>query len=348
MANLKIKKSRFGLLSDGTKVHLFTISNGKMSVSVSDYGCTITSIMLPAHGGKKVDVVLGHSTLSGLVDSDCHFGTVVGRFANRIGGASFTLEGVKYDLDRNDGPNMLHGGFDYWEKMVWDAKKVRTENGTGIEFSRTSPDGEQHFPGTAKIKVIYTLNEENELTIEYKAKTDKATPMNLTNHAYFNLKGDCGGSVEDHVLQMFSGEYLEVDDHLIPTGKKIPVQGNAFDFTTAKTIGRDIAQTGMGYDHCFCVNGYSQDKRLNIAATVTEPVSGRKMVVKTTEPGIQLYTGNFLNNVHGKNGHVYNKHGAFCLEAEAYPDAPNKPSFPSCILKPGEEYHQVTQYCFEF
>lgn len=349
MRYLTVKKSRYGLLSDGTKIHLFTISNGKMSVSVTDYGCILTSILLPAKGGGDVDVLLGFSTLEGFVRDDCSFGAVVGRFANRIGDASFTLDGVKYNLDKNDnGANTLHGGFDRWEKKVWNFKKVKNQNGAGVEFSRTSRDGEQKFPGTVKVKVVYTLNEDNELTIEYNAVTDKATPINLTNHAYFNLKGYAGGSVEDQELQMFSSKYVEPSDKLIPTGKLVSVEGTPFDFRKPHLIGQDIDKTDMGYDHCYCIDGYSSEKKLNLAAIVKDPVSGRKMVVKTTEPGVQLYTSNFLDNVQGKNGFVYKKRGGLCLEAEAYPDAPNKGDFPSSILRPGETYHQVTRYAFEF
>ena len=345
----KLKKSRYGLLSDGTKIHLFTISNGKMSVSVTNYGAILTSILLPAKGGGDVDVLLGFSTLDGFIRDDCSFGATVGRFANRIGGASFTLDGVKYDLDKNDnGENMLHGGFDRWEKKVWKAKKVKTENGIGVKFTHISPDGEQKFPGTVKASVTYTLSEDNALTIEYEAETDKPTPINLTNHAYFNLKGYAGGSIEDQELQMFCSKYVEPSDKLIPTGKLIDVEGTPYDFKKPHFIGRDIAKTGMGYDHCYCIDGFTPEKKLNLAAIVKDPASGRKMVVKTTEPGVQLYTANFLNNVHGKNGFVYQKHGALCLEAEAYPDSPNKSEFPSCIVRPGEKYRQVTQYAFEF
>ncbi|MBQ2354871.1 MAG: galactose mutarotase, partial [Treponema sp.] len=188
----------------------------------------------------------------------------------------------------------------------------------------------------------------NELTIAYKAETDKPTPINLTNHAYFNLKGHSGGSIEDQELQMFCSKYVEPSDKLIPTGKLIDVEGTPYDFKKPHLIGRDIAKTGMGYDHCYCIDGFTPEKKLNLTAIVKDPASGRKMVVKTTEPGVQLYTANFLNNVHGKNGFVYQKHGALCLEAEAYPDSPNKSEFPSCIVRPGEKYRQITQYAFEF
>lgn len=346
MSDLKLKKAKFGLLGDGTKVRLYTVSNGKMSFSCTDYGCTLTSIILSAKGGKKVDVLLGYSSLSGYINSQSCFGTVVGRFANRIGGASFTLDGIKYNLDKNDGENFLHGGFDRYEKKVWKAKKIRTEHGLGVEFSRYSYDGEQGFPGNVRIKVIYTLNEQNEITLEYFAESDKATPINLTNHAYFNLRGNEAGSIEPLELQMDCSEYVDVADNLIPTGAKINVRDNpAFDFTHPKTLGKDMAQTGDGYDHAFCVDG-SGDGKLRLFAKLKDPESGRSMTMATTEPAVQIYTGNFIEGLVGKNGHVYHKHDAICMEAEAYPDAPNKSQFPSCILRPGEEYHQVTKYAF--
>ncbi len=348
MPILNVKKNSYGLLSDGSKVHLYTITNGKMSVCVTDYGCIITSILLPDSQKGNVDILLGYSTLDGFVNGNAHFGAIVGRFANRIGGAAFSLNETKYHLDKNDGNNMLHGGFDYWEKKVWKSHKIENSNGVGVIFTRRSLDGEQGFPGNVDVTVIYTLNENNELTLEYRATTDKATPINFTNHAYFNLKGDSSGSILDHELQLFADSYLEVDKELIPTGKIMSVIDSPYDFTAQKTIGRDIEKTDFGYDHCFCVRRASRDKVLNNVAIVKEPSSGRKMLVKTTEPGIQLYTGNFIKDLKGKNGVLYQKHAALCLEAEAYPDSPNKPDFPSSILEPDKEYHQVTKYCFEF
>ena len=347
MSNLKVKKGKFGLLSDGTKVHLYTISNGNMSFSATDYGCTITSIILPGKNNSKVDVVLGYSSLEGYLLSNLSFGTVVGRFANRIADASFTLNGTKYELDHNDGNNCLHGGFNRWEKMMWKARKIHTENGTGIEFTHTSHDGEQGFPGTLKAKVIYTLSEDNVLTFDYQAVTDKATPVNITNHSYFNLKGYNGGNIEDQILQLNCNHYLEVNDKLIPTGNKIDVKGTAFDFTVPKPIGKDIADTGIGYDHCYLCDMESATENPKLAAVLKDPASGRKMSVKTTQPGIQLYTSNFIEGFMGKQGIVYHNHDAVCLETQCYPDSPNHPDFPDCILKPGEVYHQITQYIFE-
>jgi aldose 1-epimerase len=347
MKKMKLKKDRFGLLCDGTKVHLYTISNGSMSFSATDYGCTITSIILPGKNGTKVDAVQGFSSLDGYLNSGLCFGTIVGRYANRIGGASFTLDGVKYSLDKNDGENTLHGGFTRYEKQMWKGKKIKTDAGLGVQFTRTSYDGEQGFPGKVKLVVTYTLNEDNTITLDYKATTNKATPINLTNHAYFNIKGYNGGTVLDQELTLDCPEYLEVDSHLIPTGKKIAVKGTPFDFTSPKLIGKDFAAMGSGYDHCFCLAKTDAAKPVWFA-TLRDPASGRKMRVATTQPGVQFYSANWIDGVKGKQGFELHNHDAICLETQAYPDAPNKPSFPNTIVHPGEEYHQITEYTFEF
>ena len=349
MDGMKIKKKRFGLLADGTKIHLYTISNGKMSVSVTDYGCIITSIVVPDKVQKKVDLALGFSTLDGFINDNVCFGAIVGRFANRIGGASFSIDGQKYELDKNDnGVNTLHGGFFRWDKKVWKAEPVETPYGCGICFARKSFDGEQGFPGNVEVSITYTLNSMNELTLEYEAHTDKATPINITNHAYFNLKGHDGGSIADHRLTLHCPHYLEVDDKLIPTGSLISVENTPFDFRKAKLIGADLDKVGVGYDHCFCVDAYKDDGMLRLVAELEEPASGRRMEVRSTLPGIQFYTGNYIEGIKGKNGFLYHSHDALCLETEAYPDAPNKDSFPSAIVRPNEKYHQITQYSFTF
>ena len=344
---IRIKKSKFGTLCDGKDVSLFTISNGKMSVSVTNYGCTITSILLPAGKGKKVDALLGCSTLEGFANDNLSFGTIVGRFANRIGGAKFSLNGKEYVLDNNDSGNCLHGGFDRYEKKVWDAKKVITKRGHGIEFSRFSPDGEQGMPGNLKVKVVYTLNDKNELTLDYSAESDAPTPVNLTNHAYFNLKGYNGGAIEDQELQLDSSSFVEVSDALIPTGKYSSVDDNpAYDFRKAKLLGKDIAKTGVGYDHAFCVDGF--DGSLKKFALLKDPASGRSMSVATTLPACQVYTANYIEGFVGKNGYVHKRHDAVCLETESCPDTPNQKNFPSCIVTPDKPYHEVTVYGFDF
>jgi aldose 1-epimerase len=344
MSNIKVKKSTFGVLSDGREVSLYTVSNGQMSFSATDYGCTLTSIILPAKNNQTIDALLGFHSLEGWLNNDSCFGTVVGRYANRIGSASFKLDGQEFKLDRNDGQNTLHGGFDRWEKKLWSSQIVKTKNGKGILFSRVSYDGEQGFPGELVVNVTYTLNEKNELTLDYQAVGSKDCPVNLTNHAYFNLKGYNGGDVGDQKLELNCPYVLEVSDELIPTGKLLDVKDTCFDFTKPKLIGQDISETAHGYDHCFCLDNY--DGSLRQIGKVTDPASGRSMVVKTTMPGVQFYTANFIDGIVGKNGFKYSNHGAFCLETQHYPDAPNKENFPDSVLKKGDEYHHITQYIF--
>ncbi|MCQ2612901.1 MAG: galactose mutarotase [Treponemataceae bacterium] len=345
---MKIKKQKFAVLSNGKKVHLYTVSNGEMSFSVTDYGCTLTSIVVPSRNGQKDDIVLGFPTVEGYMDRwDTFFGVFVGRFANRIGDAKFELNGQTYNLDKNDnGKNMLHGGFMGYNRMLWDAQIVETHAGSGIRFSRLSRDGEQGFPGNLSLEVTYLLSKDNELTMHYRAETDRDTPVNLTNHSYFNLKGAGKGDILNHEVTINADSILEVDDLLIPTGKKLPVAGTAFDFNTAKPVGRDIAGTGFGYDHCYCLN--EEKGKLTMCASVFEPESGRSMIITTNQPGVQFYTANSVNGVKGKNGDVYNKHSAFCLETQQFPDAPNHSSFPNCILHPGEVFEAVTVHSFKW
>ena len=351
---MKIDKSKFGLLSDGTKVTLYTVSNGDMQFSCTDYGCTITSILLKGKNGKQTEVTLGFSTLDGYVNNDCYFGAFVGRFANRIAKAQFTLNGKKYELDKNDGPNCLHGGFDAWNKIVWDSKIVKGKNVAGIQFSRLSPDGEQGFPGNVEIKVTYLLDKNNNLTCSYTAKTDKATPINFTNHSYFNLAGK--GNVCDHVMQMNSAYYLEVSPKLIPTGKLLDVAGTPFDFNTPKTLGQDIDQIKPGYDHCYVTEIYNEDTKTSVPlddsdlvefCKVTEPTTGHEMQVFTNLVGCQLYTGNFIQDKIGRAGKKYNIHDGFCLETQCFPDTPNQKDFPTCVLEPGQTMKAKTVYSFK-
>ncbi len=346
MNNITVKETKFGTLCDGTEVSLYTISNGIMSFSCSNYGCTITNITVPS-SGKKVDILMGCSTFSDCASSMSSYGTIVGRFANRIGGAKFSLNGKTYSLDKNDGENCLHGGFDRYEKKVYDAKIVETERGKGIEFSRMSPSGEQGFPGNVKLRVIYTLNSENELALEYFAETDEPTPINLTNHAYFNLKGYDGGKIYDLELKLNSSSYVEVGSDTIPTGKIVSVHdAPAFDFTAGKDIGKDIGKVGRGYDHAFCVDGY--DGSLKSFGTLSDKKNGVSMEVLTTLPACQVYTGNYCEGNVGKNGFVHKAHDAICLETEFYPDAPNHPEFPDCIATQDKPHHSLTVYKFSF
>lgn len=349
---MEIKKEIFGVLSNGNAASIYTVSNENMSFSVTDYGCILTSILLPDGKGGKVDAVLGYSTLSDYARGTSSFGAVVGRFANRIGGAKFSIDGTEYQLDVNDGVNCLHGGFNRYDKMVWASSIVSTKSGLGVRFTRVSPDGEQGFPGNVRYEITYTLNKDNQITLKYKATADKATPINITNHSYFNLAGR--GSVEDQILQMNCPSYIPVDKTLIPTGKIVSVKGTPFDFIKPKRIGDDIKSTGSGYDHCFVTESYSPDMEnafsgeLRQIAEVTDSKSSRGMKVYTDQIGVQLYTGNFLNEEIGRDGMRYNKHEALCLETQCFPDTPNKSGFPSCILQPEEKYKAVTIYEFVF
>lgn len=351
---MSVKKQKLGTLANGDEVHLFTVSNGKMSFAVTDYGCTLTGIFLPQKNGPVNDILLGYSTLPEYVMSDGYsFGSVVGRFANRIGGASFTVDGKKYQLDKNDNKiNTLHGGFFRLDHVVWKAKAVETKSSWGVEFKRRSPDGEQGFPGNLDVTVTYTLSKDNKLAMQYKAKTDKATPVNFTNHAYFNLAGS--GTILGHELQSDCKGYLEVDKNLIPTGKIVDVANSPFDFTKAKTIGRDIDKVSPGYDHCYVTPAYKgkgvspDPKKLFRCAVLADPKSGRKMTMETNQEGVQVYTANWVEGIPGKNGIRMQKHGAICLESQRFPDAPNKSDFPPCILKPKETYNAVTVYGFEW
>lgn len=351
---MKVTKQKFGILSDGTKVNLYTVKNKNMSFSCTDYGCTLTSIVLKNKDGSKTDVLLGYSTLEGYINSTYCFGAIVGRFANRIGKASFTLNGTKYDLDKNDGPNTLHGGFNGYDKMMWKGKVIEEDHFCGVKFTRLSPDGEQGFPGNLSLSVTYILDENNNLSCIYNAETDKATPINITNHAYFNLAGN--GNIGEHTMQMNSTKRLEVNPKLIPTGKLLDVEGTPFDFTEEKKMGAEIDKVGVGYDHCYVTEIYSEDNPqcgvplddsdLVEFCTVREPKTKHVMSVYTNLAGCQFYSGNYIKGIVGKNGKVYENHDAFCLETQAFPDSPNKKDFPTCILEPGQKMKAKTVYSF--
>ena len=352
---MKVTKQKFGTLCDGTKVNLYTVKNDNMSFSCTEYGATLTSIVLNNKDGSKTDVLLGFSTLEGYLNTKFCFGAVVGRFANRIGKASFVLNGKKYNLDKNDGPNTLHGGFDGYDKMMWKGKSVKGKSFSGVKFTRLSPDGEQGFPGNVKLEVTYLLDTKNNLTCFYTAETDAPTPINITNHAYFNLAGK--GNVGEQTMQMNSSHILEVSPKLIPTGKLLPVEGTPFDFTSEKAIGRDIAAVGVGYDHCYVTEMYNPEKihtsvplddsDLVEFCTVKEPKTGHEMSVCTNLEGCQFYSGNYIKGILGKNGMLYENHDAFCLETQAFPDTPNHADFPTCVLEPGQKMKSKTIYSFK-
>ncbi len=343
---MTIKKQSFGVLSDGTALSLYTVDNGAMCFSCTDYGATVTSVMIPDSKGHRDDITLGFPTIEGYMQRhDCYFGVCVGRFCNRIGNAQFTLEGKTYNLDKNDnGANTLHGGFMGYNRMVWNSEIVETAEGSGVTFYRTSPDDEQGFPGNLTLQVTYLLTHHNELILKYSGMTDKPTPISLTNHSFWNLKGSGKGNIRDNIVCIDADSILEVNDKLIPTGKKIDVTGTPFDFRQPKAVGKEIDDVPGGYDHNFCIN--KQPGEIKLCATVAEPTTGRGMAIYTNQPGVQFYTGNFLKDTSGKNGDVYNKHDALCLETQAFPDAPNQKDFPSCILYPGSTYESVTIHKF--
>ena len=351
---MKVTKQKFGMLSDGTKVNLYTVKNDDMSFSCTDYGCILTSIILKNKDGSKTDVLLGYSTLDGYINSHFFFGSIVGRFANRIAKAEFSLDGKKYNLDKNNGQNTLHGGFDGYDKMMWKAKIIDDEKSCGVKFTRLSPDGEQGFPGNVELSVTYFLDKNNNFSCIYNAETDKATPINITNHAYFNLAGK--GSICQHSLQMNSTKYIEVNSKLIPTGNLLDVEGTPFDFTKEKKIGKQIKDVGVGYDHCYVTEMYNpeneqcglplDDSDLVHFAVVKEEKSGHEMSVFTNMEGCQFYSGNYIKGVVGKNGRIYDKYDGFCLETQCFPDSPNQKTFPICILKPGQKMKAKTVYSF--
>lgn len=345
----RVVREPFGKTPEGEPVHIFTLTNKTgMEVRAINYGGIITHLRVPDRRGTLADVVLGFDTLEPYVKGHPFFGAIVGRYGNRIGRAQFTLNGQTYRLAANDGPNHLHGGIRGFDKMVWTAEPLAN----GVAFTRTSPDGEEGYPGTLTIRVAYTLTDGNMLTVEYQATTDKATPINLTQHSYFNLAGHDAGDVLGHEVWIGADRFTPVDSTLIPTGELASVQGTPFDFRKPTAIGARIDQPseqikfGRGYDHNWVLNRQPGDT-LQRAARVIEPRSGRTLDVSTTEPGVQFYTGNFLDGtVTGKGGAIYRHRGGFCLETQHFPDSPNKPQFPSTILEPGGTYRTRTAFTF--
>jgi aldose 1-epimerase len=346
---LSVGKNPFGKTADGTAVDLYVFTNANgMMAKVTNYGAILTELQFSDKNGHAADVVLGFDNLESYLAGHPHFGATTGRVANRIAKGKFILDGKEYTLAVNNGSNALHGGLKGFDKVVWKAEPKKTSDAVGVQLTYVSKDGEEGYPGNLTTVVTYTLNDQNELRIDYKATTDKATPVNLTNHSYFNLAGAESGDILGHELTLEADEYTPADDTLIPTGEIRSVKGTPLDFTKAATIGSRIAQvadkTG-GYDHNFVLR--SKGKKLALAARVFEPKSGRMMEMYTTEPGVQLYTANFLDGkLKGKGGVVYGKHQALCLEAQHFPDAVNHPEFPSIILRPGQTYTQTTVYKF--
>ena len=342
MAKPGIKKADWGE-TDSSKVYLYTLTNAKgTEVKITNYGGIVTSFVTADKAGNKSSIVIGFDSLSGYLAKPPYFGALIGRYGNRIGDAKFTLDGKEYKLAANNGKNALHGGLKGFDKVVWNATTV-SDTIPSLTLTYLSKDGEEGYPGNLKVIVQYTLTEDNELKIEYNATTDKATPVNLTNHSYFNLTGDVNNTILNHSLMIAADNYTPVDTSLIPTGEIKPVKGTPFDFTTAKPIGRDIDSVPGGYDHNWVLN--SKDGSLQKVAVLSDSVSGRSLEVYTTEPGLQFYTGNFLDGKFiNRDGKAINLHTALCMETQHFPDSPNKPNFPSTILQPGQQYHTETIY----
>ncbi len=347
-ATMKTKREHFGRLADGTAVEIFTLTNASgLEARIMTYGAILVSLKVPDRNGVLADVNLGFDSLAGYLGTHPYFGAVIGRYANRIAKARFSLDGIEYRLAPNNNGNTLHGGIKGFDKVVWKAVPVKVAYGTGVKLTYLSKDMEEGFPGNLSVTVVYTLTDTNELEIRYEATTDKATPVNLTNHAYWNLKGEGQGDVLGHRLQIEADKITAVDSaaNLIPTGEIVPVAGTPFYFTSPHAIGERIAKVEGGYDHNFVLR--SGGGALTLAARVEEPASGRVLEIWTDQPGIQLYTGNFLDGkVIGKGGKAYGKHFAFCLETQHFPDSPNQPNFPTTILRPGQTYRTVTVHKF--
>lgn len=346
----RFSRQSFGKTDTGEQVELYTLTNSKgVAAAITNYGGILVSLKVPDRAGQLADVVLGFDALDGYLKAHPYFGAIIGRYGNRIAKARFTLNGVEYQLARNEGENSLHGGIKGFDKAVWTAKEI--DGGKGLELTYLSKDGEEGFPGNLAVTVTYSLNDENELKIDYAATTDKDTVVNLTNHSYFNLAGQGEGDVLGHVVTINADRFTPVDAKLIPTGELRPVEGTPFDFRSPRGIGERINDKdeqlvlGKGYDHNFVLNRTGEG--LALAARVVEPKTGRVMEVLTTEPGMQFYTGNFLDGtITGKGGKVYRQRYGFCLETQHFPDSPNKPEFPSVVLKPGEQYRSTTIYRF--
>jgi len=344
----KVKKETFGT-QKGKEVFLFTLTNKAGNVlKLSNFGARITWIEVPDKSGKKDNVAFGFDTFDGMIKGDPYFGAIVGRYANRVAKGKFTLDGTEYTLALNNVPNSLHGGPGGWHSVVWNSEIVENAEFPSVKFTYKSPDMEEGYPGNMDIEVIYTWNDNNEIAMEYKCTTDKKTVLNITNHAYFNLHGAGNGDILDHQLTINASKFTPVDSTLIPTGELRPVEGTPFDFTTAHTIGERITQPydqltlGKGYDHNYVLNNIN-----DVAATVYDPTTGRVLEVITDQPGVQFYSGNFLDGtLIGHGGKPFKFRSGLCLETQHYPDSPNQASFPTTVLNPGETFKSKTIYRF--
>lgn len=342
--NLSMMKEPFGK-ADRKDVFLFTLKNDHgITVKITNYGGIITSILMKDNKGQTSDIVLGFDSLAPYLGTVPYFGAIVGRYANRIAKGMFSLEGKKYQLAMNNGNNSLHGGLKGFDKVVWDASEIQDTSQVGLVLNYLSKDGEEGYPGNLKVTVTYLLNNRDEFSTKIEAITDQPSPVNLTNHSYFNLTG-AERDVLDHKLTIKANSFTPVNSELIPTGKILPVSGTPMDFTSPEMIGSRIARVEGGYDHNFVLNHKAGSE--DLAAVIEEPLSGRIVEIYTTQPGIQFYSGNFLDGtITGKGHKVYQKHFGLCLETQHFPDSPNQPSFPGTILKPGEKFMETTRYKF--
>src|SRR5467141_3529374 len=349
-----IRKETFGKTASGEQIGLYTLSNKKgMEVAITNFGATVVVLKVPDRAGKVADVVLGFDTLQGYENGTAYFGATVGRYGNRIGGGKFSIDGKTYTLPKNNGDNTLHGGITGFNKKVWKAREIASKGGESLEFSYLSADGEEGFPGNLSVKVVFALPaDRNELKIDYTATTDKDTVLNLTNHSYFNLAGEGNGDILDHVMTLHAKQFTPVEKGLIPTGELKNVAGTPMDFNSATAIGKRINESdeqlvfGKGYDHNWVLARAGGGNGLSIAAEAYDPKSGRRLEVLTTEPGVQFYSGNFLDGSKGKANKAYGQRAAFCLETQHFPDSPNHPNFPSTLLKPNSVFRSQTVFRF--
>jgi len=341
---MSLRKESFGKTKDGKEVFLFTITNANHStIKITNFGGIVTHLMVPDKSGKLDDIVLGFDTLEPYLSRHPYFGAIIGRYGNRIGQAAFTLDGKQYKLSANEGRNQLHGGFTGFDMVAWDA--VELPSGDGLQLTYLSKDGEEGYPGNLNCTVKYVYNDKNEFSMEYSATTDRPTVVNLTNHSYFNLKGAGNGDILDHTVMIKADKFTPTDKEQIPTGEIQAVKGTVMDCNQPRVIRTGVGEIG-GYDHNY-VLAEAPSRPMSLAAAVTAPGNGRKMEVLTTEPGVQFYTGNNLNGtVKGKGGKSYPKYGGLCLETQHFPDSPNRPAFPSTVLRPGETYRTQTIYRF--
>jgi len=350
-----LTRTLFGRMPDGTAIDLFTLTNGHgIELRTIPYGAVIVSISVPDRAGRLDDVVLGFDTLDDYLTKSRYFGAVVGRYANRIAKGRFVLDGTTYQLAINNGPSHLHGGIKGFDKVVWHAEPIERDGNVSVVYTYASGDGEEGYPGALSVRVIYTLTAANEITVEYDAKTDKPTIVNLTQHTYFNLAGDGTGEILGHQLTIDADRFTPIDDTLIPTGELAPVEGTPFDFRKPMPIGARIdgdheqLRNAKGYNHDFVINRPANDPSAFVhAARLVDPTTGRTLDVSTTQPGMQFYSGNFLDgSVVGKRGRRYNHRYGLCLETQHFPDSPNHANFPSTVVRPGQPFRSKTTFAF--